>query len=275
MSEQRTRERLQAHYEVEKALAAQLRRAAPADRRHLYTALYDELFQRVPDHPQLTRRLSVAERQQAAGRELSRIRRYLKADTRFLEVGAGDCALSLAAAALVKQVYAVDVSEEITRRAAPPPNFQLVLSDGCSIPVPPGSIDVAYSNQLIEHLHPDDAAGQLRNIYEALAPGGLYLCLTPNRLSGPHDISRYFDPVATGFHLREYTATELSQLFLRAGFARVSVWLGIGARTLVLPRAPFVWLERILTALPTRQKRAISTTAPLRWLLGIKVMGVK
>ena len=41
--------------------------------------------------------------------------------------------------------------------------------------------------------------GLLANLYRALKPGAVYVCITPNRLSGPHDISLYFDSVATGF----------------------------------------------------------------------------
>ena len=67
---------------------------------------------------------------------------------------------------------------------------------------------------------------QLKNIYQALAPGGSYLCFTPNRLSGPHDISKYFDEVATGFHLREYTNTELVAIFKKTGFSEIMVYMG-------------------------------------------------
>ena len=35
----------------------------------------------------------------------------------------------------VRLVYAVDVSEVITADLDPPPNFRLLLSDGCSVPV--------------------------------------------------------------------------------------------------------------------------------------------
>jgi hypothetical protein len=31
----------------------------------------------------------------------------------------------------------------------------------------------------MEHLHPEDAFEQLRNIIRALAPGGRYVCITP------------------------------------------------------------------------------------------------
>ena len=79
----------------------------------------------------------------------------------------------------------------------------------------------------MEHLHPDDAFEQLENIYRALTPGGVYICVTPNRLSGPHDISSLYDEVATGFHLKEYSISELHSLFRRVGFSRIRVHFGI------------------------------------------------
>jgi hypothetical protein len=54
----RTRAQLREHYEVERELADALRRAGPHERRSLYATLYDELFRRVPHHPQLTRKVT-------------------------------------------------------------------------------------------------------------------------------------------------------------------------------------------------------------------------
>jgi len=143
-----------------------------------------------------------------------------------MEIEAGDCALSFAVAERVRQVYAIDVSDEITRARITPANFQLVLADGCSIPLPAGSVSLAYSNQLMEHLHPDDAVEQLQNIRLALAPGGLSIRVTLNRLTGPRDVSRSFDRVATGFHLREYAITELVDLFRRVAFMHMRAYVG-------------------------------------------------
>lgn len=36
---------------------------------------------------------------------------------------------------------------------------------------------------------------QLANFHRALAVGGVYICVTPNRLGGPQDISQHFDQV--------------------------------------------------------------------------------
>lgn len=79
----------------------------------------------------------------------------------------------------VKRVYALDVSNELTENVVLPKNAELIMSDGVSIPVPGNSVDVAFSDQLMEHLHPDDAVEQLGNIYDALAPGARMFVLLP------------------------------------------------------------------------------------------------
>ena len=89
---------------------------------------------------------------------------------------------------------------------------------------PTNSVTLAYSFQVMEHIHPDDALEQLRNLFAVIAPGGSYVCVTPNRLNGPHDVSKFYDPVARGFHLKEYTIAELEQLFRGVGFRAVQAY---------------------------------------------------
>ena len=94
---------------------------------------------------------------------------------------------------------------------------------------------LAYSFQVMEHIHPDDALEQLRNLFAALAPGGSFFCVTPNRLNGPHDVSKFFDLEARGFHLKEYTITELEALFREVGFRKVEARLRFGGRLRAVP----------------------------------------
>ncbi len=242
---------LREHYQLERELSDRLRHAPKGQRRLLYASVYEELFTRLPHHPQLVRKLSRQDTREYVEQQLGFLGPFLSPASVFLEVGAGDCALSHAVAGRVKQVYALDVSDTISRQGAPPPNFELVLFDGIDIPLPDHSVDVAYSNQLIEHLHPEDALDQLRSIHRVLVPGGAYLCITPHRLSGPHDVSKYFDKVATGFHLVEYTPLELARLFQAAGFAEPRSYLGglgryIGIRPELMQMAelPFRLLPR-------------------------------
>jgi len=273
--EHRTSAQLREHYEIEKELASQLRDASRQDRRYLYTSLYNELYRRVPLHPLRTRKASQEETAANALRQMKFLKRFLDEETTFLEVGPGDCALSLESAKRVKRVYAVDVSDELVKGLTPPENFQLLLSDGCSIPVPQDSISVAYSNQLMEHLHPDDAFEQLRNIYRALMPGGVYVCITPNRLSGPHDVSRHFETVATGFHLKEYTISELSDLFKRVGFSKSKVYVGGKGIYAGVPVFALRVVEVLLGTLPAPLRVAIARSLPFSLLLGIRLVGTK
>jgi SAM-dependent methyltransferase len=269
----RSKEQILEHYRVEKELAYKLRCATREQRRGLYTAVYDELLKRIQHHPLLHARRTPEDIARAVSNELARLAPYINPATTFLEIGAGGCQLSLALTSRVKQVIAVDVSNEITAHVQPPPNFQLIISNGTNIPVPRGSVDVAYSNQLMEHLHPDDAIEQLREIYTALAPGGTYLCFTPNSLSGPHDVSRGFDPVATGFHLHEYTVAELDRLFRHVGFKNTRVILPRG--NLRVPVGAVMALEYAVGALPGALGRKVAYLRPLRECLGIRIVARK
>jgi ubiquinone/menaquinone biosynthesis C-methylase UbiE len=273
--ETRTAQQLWEQYVIEKELAQKLRSASSAERADLYTSAYEELFRRVPHHSQLTRKVSPEQQAKRIAPQLTLLRPWLSAQTTFLEIGAGDCALSLAVADKVRQVYALDVSPAITRTAQTPANFTLVLSDGTSIPVPDGSITLAYSNQLMEHLHPDDALQQLTNIYRALAPGGVYICITPNRLTGPHDISRYFDAVATGFHLKEYTCRELMSMFRRVGFRTVHQCFRKRNTYVEVPRVVATWVESSIEHLPRKLRARASTTSAVRGLLEIRLVASK
>lgn len=264
---------IQHHYDVETKLAEKLRNATQEERLKLYSSVYDELFQAVPSI--IARKTSETETARAARSQLSLVRRYLKTDSMFLEVGPGDCALSFAVCDIVKEVYAADVSVEITSSNRQPANFHLVMSDGVSVPVPPESIDVAFSHQLMEHLHPDDARDQLQNIYNALKSGGVYVCVTPNRLGGPYDISRYFDKVASGLHLKEYAATELARLLKSAGFRRVNAYIFTRGRSIRMPGPVIAIYELLLSLLPSTLRRRMAWKAPWKVLFQTMIVGHK
>jgi SAM-dependent methyltransferase len=273
-SETRTLEQIREHYEIEKELADRLRHAPKQERRYLYSSLYDELYRRVPLHPQLTRKSSLTGTTYMVRLQMKFLRSFLNKEITFLEVGPGDCALSFEVSKFVKQVYAVDVSDEITKVSTVPENFQLFLSDGCNVPVSPNSVNLAYSYNLMEHLHPDDAFDQLQHIYNSLIPGGTYICITPNRLTGPHDISRYFDELATGFHMKEYTTLELSSLFRKVGFSRVRAYVGAKGSYIGFPVSPIDLCETLLDKLRYAVRKMIARNLPLP-LPDIRMVGVK
>jgi SAM-dependent methyltransferase len=249
-----------------------LRNSTRSERQHLYQELYDLLFQQVPDHPLVRPDLELRKRVVAS--QLEFLRQLVPVTGTFMEVGAGDCRLAVAMAPHVRQVFAVDVSVEIAKTAVFPKNCRFVLSAGCDIPVEPGSVSLAFSDQLMEHLHPADAIEQLQQIYEALAPGGMYVLLTPNRLSGPHDVSKYFDTAATGFHLKEYTTWELARTLRAAGFRRVRVPFQMRGRVKLAPAWPVAAMERTVALGPRPFRRRVLNRKPWKKALG-RIVAVK
>jgi hypothetical protein len=271
----RTPEQLREQYEVERRLATRLKGASKEERKTLYGSVYDELFRSVPHHPQLTRKEN-AERELREGlvRGLADLlERFVKSDTRFLEVGAGDCRLTLHVAAKAKQAYALDVSAQISHNEAVPANFKLILSDGTNVPLDAGSLDLVFSHQLLEHVHPEDALEQLRNVHAALAAGGEYICITPSSFSGPHDISKYFEDVPGGFHLKEYSTGELVRLFRQAGFTRFHGFFWSKGVLLRIPVWPILAVEGCLRLLPRGLQRKLADGYPLNRLLGNFIAG--
>ena len=270
----RTFEQLRDHYEIEKKLSNELRKAPRSERCYLYRTLYNELYKQVKHHPQVTRKSSPEETFQEVSTQLNILKKFLNKNIVFAEVGPGDCALSFEVAKSVKKVYAIEVSDEIIKDIISLSNFQLILSDGCNIPLPQNSVDIVYSYQLMEHLHHEDAILQLKNIYNILKYNGIYLCVTPNRLAGPHDISKYFDTVATGFHLKEYTVMELYDLFVKVGFKKIKVYVGAKKHYVGIPVLPSILFERLIQKFHSQRKKIVHSIL-FKPLFNIRIIGTK
>jgi SAM-dependent methyltransferase len=267
-SDTRSAEEIRRHYLLEKKLAARLRDSTQEERRTLYSSLYDELSHSIVLHPHFT--------DPDTGDvdvELRQLERYLDPETVFLEIGAGNCSLSRVVAERVRHVWALEVSAAIAAGVPPRENLDVILSDGIDIPIAPQSATFAYSNQLLEHLHPDDVDHHFRCVLAALAPKGRYMCLTPNRLMGPADVSRYFDEEPTGFHLREYTTTEVAALMKNAGFSTVAAWTTRKGRSLRLPWWLVGGVEKLLERMSAPARRRLGATLPLRVILGAYAVG--
>jgi SAM-dependent methyltransferase len=265
--DKRSAARLRAHYEIERELADRLRRASATQRATVYGEVYDELFRRVPDHPQLTN-VGSGRRTEIVGTEMAVLAQIILPEDTVLEIGAGDCQLSRELATRVRAVDAVDVSQEIAKISDAPANLRVHVTDGIAMPVPSRSVTLAYSNQLMEHLHPDDVRAQLREIAAALAEGGRYVVITPNGLTGPWDVSRLFSTVPSGFHLHEYSNRELSALLREGGLGRIRAFVSVRGRVVTFPAGLITAAERLLLSLPRAWRdgllRLAIVSAPLR-----------
>lgn len=261
-TEERSARELRHQYEIEKALALELRRARPTERGRLYGRIYDRLFRQFP---RLVRSADTESRLREVRMQARALAPLLRRNTVLLEIGAGDCALALHLADQVGHVHAIEASTEAVGYLEAPDNLHLVVSGETRTGLAEASIDVAYSCHYLEHLHPDDVGDHAHEMRRVLRPEGCYVCVTPHRLWGPHDISRYFDEEPLGLHLREYGFDDLIGLLRGAGFRRFAALKGVGRTPGMVAPAPYLALESVLDSLPRSLRR---------WLL-VRILGAR
>jgi ubiquinone/menaquinone biosynthesis C-methylase UbiE len=275
----RAPDRIVAHYVLEREIADGLRNSSRGEREGgLYQRSYDRLLGELPDHPRKTLHSGPRRErmQKYVERQAQMLARELKPDDVFMELGGGDCRVALLVAQRVAQSIVVDVSDALLPANVETANFRFVKNVGVDIPLPSESVSFIYSNQLMEHLHPEDALAQLREVFRVLKPGGRYLCRTPSRVSGPHDVSMFFSDVAQGMHLKEYSYRELHRVLKDAGFVRMKAWVAPRAyRAFVLPQFAAEFIEACFAAVPRRWHTPVCRSRIARALLGITMMAEK
>ena len=268
---QRTAAQLRNHFEVERELAARVLSSSREDRKILFPALYKELFARVPDHPRLTRQVTPEISSAAIEARLRILRPHLTKNLNFLEFAAGDCALSYAVCPFVENVTAVDISDQRTLSVSEPKNFNLMLYDGYKLDVEDASVDMVFSYQFLEHLHPDDVGIHFQNASRVLRDGGLYIFDTPHRFSGPHDISGVFGNELECLHFQEWTYREMFHLLRQHGFTRCFSYAGGKVRKSRVINLLKLSVEGAIGLLPHKLARLCSS----RIFQGVTIMAVK
>jgi SAM-dependent methyltransferase len=261
------------HFEIERELADRLRRAPRDERKALYAEVYAELFRRV----EMTG--DAAAQRAQVGLLLELLEPMLDGVRTFLEVGAGSCELSLALADRFDRVWAVDAVDPGIDPGRTPDGFTFVFAGQLDRTVPDDSVDLALSCHFVEHLHPEDLEDHLAVVLGKLTGGGAYVVVTPNRLYGPHDVSKHFSDRPLGLHLREYTHVDLAAELERASFDPVWVMHRIGEP----PTAGGWWsvaaAERFLDALPRPIRRwclqRMPREEPFRPLEQVKIVGFR
>jgi len=208
---------------VEKELAVRMRASTRTDRMELFKTLYTELFERVPDHPRLTRRETPEASEQKVAGQMRLLRPFLSKESVVLEFAPGDCRLASAVARETRKVYGVDISDQRAVNEESPPNLELIVYDGYELGLSPAGADVVFSYQFVEHLHPEDVDPHFTLARRMLKPGGVYVLDTPHRHSGPHDVSRYFGDTLECFHFQEWTYRDMRRLLLKNGFSKTAM----------------------------------------------------
>ena len=259
----RSYEQIKNHFLVEKAIAARLMLSTRTERALLYKTMYDELFSLVPDHPRLTRQSNEDLQTRINKKKYLYVKRFINSSTKLVEFAPGDCSFSMELAHQVKFVYGVDISNQMQAQAQViPDNFKLIIYDGYNLQgINNDSIDLIFSDQLIEHFHPEDTKLHFELAYRLLKTGGKYVFHTPHYLTGPSDVSSYFSDEPVCFHLKEWTFSELKTLLKEVGFSNVLAYWKIKGSIVRVPYIYFELCEKILGQFPKPNIRTIAEHA--------------
>jgi SAM-dependent methyltransferase len=273
-------DRNRVHWLVERELRQELLASSAADRAAVTRDVYNRLFEEVPWH-----HANVGHAGTSEDYEQIWFRLYgsvAKATDTLVDLGCGSGNLIRGFSHAVRECIGIDTSDVMIELAenARPRNARFLVGDLIEPPLPDRSADVVITRQVVEHLHPDDLPIHLESVRRILRPGGRYLVETPSRLTGPWDISRTFTPVASGFHLREYTNGELAAALRDAGFARVRApalpsraRLGLGAMgaRCHVPAQVKAGLERVLERIPPAARLQVAGLLGVREVVLVAV----
>jgi 2-polyprenyl-3-methyl-5-hydroxy-6-metoxy-1,4-benzoquinol methylase len=190
---------------------------------------------------------------------------------RIYEVGSGKGALITYLARSGHECKATEITQERGQRwASEHPNLSWGISDGIHLDrfEPKGGYDVVISNQVVEHMHPDDLLAHLRGVFFVLREGGIYMLATPHAHVGPADVSRIFKRDTTmGMHLKEYTYSEMKGYLKRAGFKDIYAVLRLPVKYHKVTNNPMgpklskkylaylQFVERLVAVLPSQKSR--------------------
>jgi SAM-dependent methyltransferase len=252
----RSFEQIKNHYLVEKSIAKRLKESSREERKLIYATMYEELFSKVPDHPRLTRRESTQLTEISNKDKFSIVSRFLDQSIVFLEFAPGDCRFVIEVAKQVKYAYGVDISDQSNHTDTVPENFELIIYDGYNLDeIESNSIDVVFSDQLIEHLHPDDTKLHFELVHRILKAGGKYVFRTPHSLRGPFDVSKYFSDEPECFHLKEWTYSEINRVLKDLEYTTFFTYRRSKGKFVRYPYLYFAICERFLGLMPKRHIR--------------------
>ena len=212
------------HWTLEKKLTDELKKSTPESRWDVFEKAYTKLYHELPWLNEYTD----TENQITAEKEYKKwVRAIGKKPKLIYEIGTGKGKMIQYLDSIGYSCKGTEITKERGEKfLSGSKTVQLGNTDGIHLDQfeEKNSYDIVLSNQVIEHLHPDDKLAHFKGVKAILKEGGYYIFSTPHLLTGPHDVSRVFEKeVAEGMHLKEYSFSELTTIAKEAGFKKISL----------------------------------------------------
>ena len=211
------------HWELEKELTSELLQSKPEERWETFDRCYTRLYSELKWLNQFSDQANSISPQKRFREWLNTIGSSPKI---VYEIGSGKGDLISYLAQNGFKCKATEITRERGQKHLTDSysNLSWGISDGVHLEKfeSPKTYDIIISNQVIEHIHPEDLKTHFEGAHCILKEGGKYVFSTPHCYTGPHDVSRVFghnEP--KGMHLKEYLYSELSEVTNRAGFSRI------------------------------------------------------
>jgi len=208
------------HWVLEKSLTRELLSSTHENRRTVFERCYTKLYSELPWLNEYVGRADTTPIE-------TRFKTWLKLvgdpPKRIYEVGSGKGELISYLSEKGHYCVATEITEERGLRRESD-NLVWSSTDGTHLDQYTDSnyYDIVISNQVIEHLHPEDIGEHFKGVHSILKENGVYILNTPHKYLGPSDLSKIFDykePIC--MHLKEYTLNELKKHMEKAGFKKI------------------------------------------------------
>jgi ubiquinone/menaquinone biosynthesis C-methylase UbiE len=149
-----------------------------------------------------------------------------------LDLGCGIGRIAQFVAPRCQELWLADISprmlEMARERLAGHPSIRIVRATARGVPeVGTGTLDLAYSVLVLQHVEREDAFCMMRDVLRMLKPGGVAYLTFPNILDDGY-LSAFVQYADTGevsnvARARFYTPSEVARLVTAAGFVDVAV----------------------------------------------------
>jgi 2-polyprenyl-3-methyl-5-hydroxy-6-metoxy-1,4-benzoquinol methylase len=215
---------VQKHWILEKELTKQLLKSTPQNRLSVFYESYNTLYNELPWLAKSGSNVNDAVSEQIYSKRWLPFLNDIK-EKKVYEIGSGNGSLITFLASKGAICTGTEISEGRPDKHTES-NLEWHSTDGVNLTdyEAKESYDIVISDQVIEHLHPDDISLHFKGVFEILKPRGRYIFYTPSYYRGPGDVSLIFGTLeAEGMHLKEYKYNEVQQLLKSAGFNTITI----------------------------------------------------